>query len=54
MVLVYSPKYALKNEICAVAICDSGYPEERTFPLNREMLIFVDISVSTTKQLLPL
>ena len=32
MVLVYSPKYALKNEIWAVAICDSGYPEERTFP----------------------
>ena len=30
--LVYYPKYPLMCEICAVAICDSGYSEERTFP----------------------
>ena len=30
--LAYYPKYPLMCEICAVAICDSGYSEERTFP----------------------
>ena len=30
--LIYYPKYPLMCEICAVAICDSGYSEERTIP----------------------
>ena len=36
MVLVYSPKYAPKNEIWAVAICDSGCSETCTFPLHEK------------------
>ena len=31
--LVYYPKYPLMCEICAVAICDSGYSEECTLTL---------------------
>ena len=32
--LVYYPKYPLICEIYAVAICDSGYSEERTLTLH--------------------
>ena len=30
--LAYYPKYPLLCEICAVAICDRGFSEERTIP----------------------
>ena len=30
--LAYYPKYPLLCEICAVAICDRGFSEERTLP----------------------
>ena len=30
--LAYYPKYLLLCEICAVAICDRGFSEERTLP----------------------